>query len=78
MRLSAVWNGGSGLRGVSFGVMGKTVTCPDCAGVVSRSATKCPHCGRPLKADSSRTILLLAVFAILIYLVDVVLKAKGI
>jgi hypothetical protein len=33
----------------------KLTHCPDCGGHVSRLATACPHCGRPMTPDSAPT-----------------------
>jgi Zn finger protein HypA/HybF involved in hydrogenase expression len=44
------------------------VSCPDCGGMVSRIANRCPHCGRPTqrKIQSNQVAVRVAAWALVI------------
>lgn len=37
------------------GLIMPTIKCPDCSGIVSDRADKCPHCGAPTKEKTGPT-----------------------
>ncbi len=39
------------------------ITCKDCQKQISASATACPHCGRPVKADNTAAKWTIAIIA---------------
>ena len=58
-------------------IMADVVQCSDCGKPVSRSASKCPHCGRPSPALGDMTKGLIFFAAVVIVIGYVTWKVPG-
>lgn len=49
----------------------RAMNCPDCGGMVSRSAPRCPHCGRLMKQfDFFRMLILFLIVVAVLWLLS--------